>query len=435
MKLFSFGKVILLSAFLFQARDGFSENQNETGFVPIFDGQSLNGWKLMDRNGLGYAVTNGIIFCARGGGGNLFTEKEYEDFILRFEFRLEAGSNNGIGIRAPYEGDAAYLGMEIQVLDDTTKKYGTLRPEQHHGSIYDVVAAKVGFQKPVGEWNVEEITAQGRHIKVVLNGTTITDANLNDVADSEILQRHPGLFRERGHIGFLGHNDYVEYRNLRVKELPVSHRDNIPPSGFVALFNGKDLTGWKGLGATPPKRAKMSAAELAAAQKKEDENMRSHWKVEDGVLVFDGQGKNLCSEKDFSDFELMADWKIEPKGDSGIYLRGCPQVQIWDYTDTGGKKDHSVGSGGLHNNLKNPSTPLQRADHAIGQWNHFRILMTGEKVHVFLNNELVVTNTTLENSWERDKPVYPTGPIELQNHHDPLYFKNIYVRELLPKTN
>ncbi|MGI8966782.1 MAG: 3-keto-disaccharide hydrolase, partial [Limisphaerales bacterium] len=306
---------------------------------------------------------------------------------------------------------------------------------QPHGSIYDVVAAKVGFQKPIGEWNVEEITAQGRHIKVVLNGTAITDANLNEVSNPEILQRHPGLFRERGHIGFLGHNDYVEYRNLRVKELPVSHSDNSPPAGFVALFNGKDLTGWKGLVATPPKRAKMSAAELAAAQKKEDENMRSHWKVTDGVLVFDGQGRNLCSAKDFADFELTAEWKIEPKGDSGIYLRGCPQVQIWDYTDTRGKKDHSVGSGGLHNNLKNPSAPFQRADHSIGQWNHFRILMMDDKVHVFLNDQLVVTNTTLENSWERDKPVYPAGPIELQNHQNPLYFKNIYVRELHPKTN
>ncbi len=404
----------------------------EPGFVPIFDGQTLNGWKLMGRNGPGYGVTNGVIFCAHHGGGNLFTEKEYEDFILRFEFKLEPGSNNGIGIRAPYEGDAAYMGMEIQVLDDNVTKYGPLRPEQHHGAVYDVFAPKVGSQKPPGEWNTEEITAQGRHVKVVLNGNVITDADLNSVTNSEKLQHHPGMLRPRGHIGFLGHDDYVEFRNLRVKELPVSHPDNTPPPGFKALFNGKDLNGWKGLVGNPAKRAQMSPGELAAAQKKADQRMRDHWHAVDGLLNYDGHGDNLCTSRDYGNFEMWVDWKITADGDSGIYLRGCPQVQIWDPNSKNGKRDHSVGSGGLHNNLLkgNANIPTHRADNPIGEWNKVRILMTGDKVTVYLNDELVVHNVTMENSVARGSPLYPLGQIELQNHKDPLWFKNIYIREL-----
>ena len=200
--------------------------------------------------------------------------------------------------------------------------------------------------------------------------------------------------------------------------------DNTPPEGFTALFNGKDLTGWKGLVANPPARAKMTPEQLADAQKKADEQMQENWKVEDGVIVFDGKGSNLCTAKDYGNFELYVDWKILPKGDSGIYLRGSPQVQIWD------AGSRTEGSGGLFNNKDNPSKPLKCADKPVGEWNTFRIKMEGDKVWVWLNGELVVDNVTMENYWERDKPIYPTGAIELQNHGNTLYFKNIYVREL-----
>src|SRR5436190_18634402 len=110
----------------------------EKGFVSLFDGQSLNGWKLVDKKGDGYGVTNGVIYCARGGGGNLFTENEYSDFVLRLDFKLEEGGNNGVGIRAPLSGDAAFLGMEIQVLDDTAPKHAHIQPGQYNGSIYKV---------------------------------------------------------------------------------------------------------------------------------------------------------------------------------------------------------------------------------------------------------------------------------------------------------
>jgi len=199
---------------------------------------------------------------------------------------------------------------------------------------------------------------------------------------------------------------------------------NVPPEGFTALFNGKNLDGWKGLVGNPVTRAKMSADELKAAQAKGDESMREHWKVADGALVFDGKGDSLCTAKDYGDFELYVDWKIKEKGDSGIYLRGSPQVQIWD------PKFNPVGSGGLYNNQKNPSTPLVVADNPIEEWNTFYIKMVGENVTIKLNGKLVVDNVVLENYWERDKPIYPTGQIELQNHGNTLWFRNIYLREL-----
>src|SRR5258708_22242670 len=144
----------------------------EPGFTSLFNGKNLDGWTLVGGVGPGYTVENGVLVCPANGGGNLLTKAEYRDFVLRLEFRLAEGANNGVGIRAPLEGDIAYTGMEIQILDHDAAVYrGKLRPAQYHGSIYDVVPAQTGFLKKTGEWNQEEITADGRHIKVVLNGT------------------------------------------------------------------------------------------------------------------------------------------------------------------------------------------------------------------------------------------------------------------------
>lgn len=204
-----------------------------------------------------------------------------------------------------------------------------------------------------------------------------------------------------------------------------------PPEGFVSLFNGKDLTGWKGLVANPEKRAQMSAEELAVAQKEADERMRAHWKVVNGELMFDGEGDSLCTAKDYADFEMYVDWKILEGGDSGIYLRGSPQVQIWD---TEFKDYHRLGadkgSGALWNNKDNPRFPLVKADNPAGEWNTFYIKMVGDRVTVKLNGKLVTDNVVMENVWNREKPIYPTGQIELQNHGNTLWFRNIYIREL-----
>jgi len=404
----------------------------EAGFVSLFDGKTLNGWTMVNPRGGGYGVTNGAIFCAAGGGGNLFTKREFSDFVLRLEFKLEAGGNNGVGIRAPLEGQASSLGMEIQVLDDQARKHANIQPWQQNGSVYGIIPATNGLAK-IGEWNRYEITARGRRIKVVLNGRTIVNGNLNHVRDPEVIRKHPGMFRDRGHIGFLGHDDFVQFRHIRIRELPVSESDNVAPAGFTRLFTGDDLSGWKGLLAppndNPARRAVVSKDELASLQAAANESMRQHWKVENGSIAFDGKGLSLCTLNDYHDFELLADWKIPPRGDSGIYLRGSPQVQIWE-PNSPGQFNPPEGSGGLYNNQKGPRHPLKSADRPVGEWNRFRIVMTGEKVHVFLNGELVVNDVTLENYWERDKPIYPSGQIELQNHGGPLWFKNIYIREL-----
>ena len=192
----------------------------ESGFTSLFDGKTTDGWQLVRGHGPGYVVKDGILVCPKEGGGNLFTAKEYGDFIFRFEFKMEPGGNNGVGIRAPLEGDAAYAGMEIQILDHDHAMYkGKIKPSQHHGSVYDVIAAKADALKPVGEWNSEEIRIKGGKIKVTLNGKVITEGDLTKVTDPAVLKKHPGVQRKSGYIGFLGHGSHVEFRNIRVKEL------------------------------------------------------------------------------------------------------------------------------------------------------------------------------------------------------------------------
>lgn len=208
--------------------------------------------------------------------------------------------------------------------------------------------------------------------------------------------------------------------------------DNVPPPGFTALFNGKDLAGWKGL-VEFPKREKLTPEQLAKAQADADAKFLPHWTVKDGVLHYDGKGNSLQTAKDYGDFELYVDWKIGPKGDSGIYLRGQPQVQIWEPNASKAALDKDgkyLGSGGLFNNRNNPSKPIKPADKPVGEWNTFHIIMKGDRVTVFLNGEKVVDDTPLENYWARGKPLPAAGPIELQHHGNPLQFKNIYVKEL-----
>ncbi len=198
--------------------------------------------------------------------------------------------------------------------------------------------------------------------------------------------------------------------------------------GFVSMFNGKDLTGWKGLVGNPITRAKMDSKTLAKKQKEANQKMLVNWSVKNGTIAFSGKGANLCSEKDYGDFEMIVDWRITKHGDSGIYLRGTPQVQVWDTSrvDVGAQ----VGSGGLYNNSKGISKPLMVADNPVGDWNTFYIKMIGANVTVHLNGELVVDNVPLENYWDRKLPIFPTGAIELQAHGTDLAFRDVYVREI-----
>ncbi len=191
----------------------------QTGYVPLFNGEDLSGWQLRRDDRGGYKVENGSLVCPADGGGYLFTDKQYDDFSFRFDFRLEPGANNGIAIRSPLvDAKPAYEGMEIQILDN--RGYDkAIKPTQYHGSLYDVVAARRGALKPAGQWNVQEIRCLGRRITVTVNDIPILDTNLDEIQDPAVLKKHPGLLRTSGHIGLLGHGSRVEFRNLRVKEL------------------------------------------------------------------------------------------------------------------------------------------------------------------------------------------------------------------------
>ncbi|MGX1929775.1 3-keto-disaccharide hydrolase [Flagellimonas sp. 2504JD4-2] len=194
----------------------------DDGFVELFNGKNLDGWI---GNKSSYRAENGSIIVdpnGGGSGGNLFTEDQYSNFIFKFEFQLTPGANNGLGIHAPLEGDVAYVGKELQILDNTAEKYSKLKPYQYHGSVYGVIPAKRGFLKPVGEWNEQVVTVKGSKIKVVLNGTVIVDGDFQEASEYGTMDNneHPGLQRTTGHIGFLGHGDVVRFRNIKIKELP-----------------------------------------------------------------------------------------------------------------------------------------------------------------------------------------------------------------------
>jgi len=214
--------------------------------------------------------------------------------------------------------------------------------------------------------------------------------------------------------------------------------DNVAPEGFTRLFNGKDLTNWKGVMLRPfdkpHKRAELTPEKAAELQKKADEVMKAHWTVTDkGELFFDGKkgGFSLATAKQYGDFEFHVSWKIKEHGDSGIYLRGLPQVQIWD-TESPKCQRHGAakGSGGLWNNPKEGKWPLVNADKKVGEWNHFFIRMVGNKVSIWVNGKQTVKEAPLVNLWQKGKPIPVKEQLELQCHGDPIWFKNIYIKEL-----
>lgn len=434
-------------------------------WVDLFNGRDLTGW-TGDVDG--YVAEDNKLVCKKGGK-NLRTQESYSDFVFQFEFKLEESGNNGVGIRVPKDGHPAKDGMEIQILDHDgarysgdavmangkTRKLSWLKPWQYHGSIYGIVPSRTGYLKPVGQWNSETIMAIDDHIIVIVNGAVVVDAFLDQTTPVDG-GSHPSMKNKSGHLVLAGHNDRVEFRNLRVADfskptpLPKSPADNTPPAGFVSLFNGKDLSNWKGLAhKNANERRKLTGDALTTAQETADENMRQHWSVVDGVLTYDGEGQSLCTANDFGDFELYIDWKIPSGADSGIYLRGTPQIQIWDpwnvqkHADkaapssteafvTNYKNGQNLGSGGLWNNKRWRNSPTSLADKPPGQWNTFFIRMVGDQVSIWLNKKQIVDRVKLENYWDKSglTPIPRADQIELQHHGSELYFKNIYIREL-----
>ena len=448
----------------------------EEGFVSLFNGKDLTGWEGATAM---YGVNPkepGVLQCfpdrklPKGQRGDLVTVKEYGNFVLRFEFQMPPNGNNGLGLRIDKpNADAAYHAMcEVQLLDDggpwyydEAAKKDKLKPYQFTGSAYGILPCKrdnVGkmnagkakecapggsYLRKAGKWNFMEVRAIGTELEVYLNGYLITKGDMaafKGDGDTPDGHPHPGLHNRRGKLGWLGHGHNVKWRNIRIKELPDGAKmgDVCPatptPEGFTPCFTGKadDLSAhWKGVTteggfdnpivrqrATPEKRAEMQA--------KADALVPQHWHVRNGTLFFDGfkGGYSLATKRDYKDFELWADWRLlAENGDSGLYLRGSPQVQIWDARLYG-------GSGGLYNNQKHPSKPLVSADRQVGDWNRFYVRMVGDKVTVRLNGQTVVDNVPLENYWNRKQPIFPIGQIELQCHGDPIEWRNIFIREL-----
>ncbi|RIK76583.1 MAG: DUF1080 domain-containing protein [Planctomycetota bacterium] len=211
----------------------------------------------------------------------------------------------------------------------------------------------------------------------------------------------------------------------QVTAVTLAEELNQPPQGFTAAFNGEDLSGWKGGSTVDPR--KISPEQQA----KWDADIPKHWKVDNGEIVNDGHEPHLVTDKDYGDFELWIDWKLAPKGDSGVYLRGCPQVQLWD---PGNEEAHQhgsdKGSGGLWNNQQHERFPTQVADKPVGQWNRMYVRMVGQYVTVVLNDKKVVDNVVLENYYDRSMPVFKSGPIHLQTHGSETRFRNVFVREI-----
>ena len=298
------------------------------------------------------------------------------------------------------------LRKALQIARTPAQKEQIVKQITRAGTFTGLIAAGKLLDDP--DTNVQQAAVQAVQT-IALNhpefyGTVITDL-LNR---SMQLNKHPEAAYQK------------EAVTKHLAELP---RDN----GFVSMFNGKDLTGWKGLVEDPITRSKMTPKELAQKQAKADEIMRRDWVVKEGVLAYQGKGyENLCSQKMYGDFELYLDWKIDPKADAGIYLRGSPQVQIWDTA----LPNAQVGSGGLYNNQKNPSHPLKVADNPVNEWNTFYIRMEGDKVTIYLNGQLVTDHTILENYWNRSLPIFTEESIELQAHTTRAEYRDLYVREI-----
>lgn len=426
----------------------------------LFNGKDLAGWQGDTEQ---YVVEDGVLVCQKGAKV-LETKEQYSDFVFQFQFKLTESGNNGLGIRVPSGQNAAYAGMELQILDHSGKRYISetkdgkkltwLKPWQVHGSIYGVFPAKTGYLKPVGEWNEQTVICIEDHIKVLLNGAVILDAYLDKLTPVDG-RPHSGLKSRKGHIQFCGHSDHVEFKDIRIADFAPSapmlkdNPDNTAPNGFKTLFNGKDLEGWKGLAhKNANERRALKGKALTEAQAAADEVMKEHWSVLDGVLTYDGKGQSLCTNKDYGDFEFYVDYKIPPGADSGIYLRGTPQIQIWDPWDartkdgstpstpedwvTAYRTGRNLGSGGLWNNRQASNRPLANADKKPGQWNTFLVRMVGDRVSIWLNGKQVVDRTVLENYWDKTRttPLPRADQIELQHHGSELFFKNLYIREL-----
>ena len=409
------------------------------------------------------------------------SKDEYRNFVLRFEYKHVDNFFGGIEIRTPSysetqnnnKGWPHYDGMcSIPIIDDEGSDFydkangcDRLKAFQYTGSIYGISPARRdnvekqiwgrdklfatggSYARKHENWNFMEIKVVGSTIEVFLNGQQINKCDVSAYGENDVTpdgHKYAELSRKCGHIRFTRFAEgRLMLRNVRVLRLPdnVKAGDVIPanlrdcPLGFEQYFTGyeSDLGMWKGVTTeeqfdNPITRQLANQAKRKKMQKIADDAMRQHWFVRNGSLFFDGfrGGYSIATIKDYADFEMWVDWRIMSfNADSGLYLRGSPQVQIWD-----AHNQWHIGSGGLFNNKQNPDNALKIADRPIGDWNRFHIVMKGDKVTVWLNGELVVDNVTMENYWDRRRAIFPCEQIELQCHGDPVEWRNIFIKRL-----
>lgn len=393
---------------------------------PLFNGKDLSGW-----TGAGYVVEDGAIVCTPQGR-NLVSEATFSSFILDFDFKLPPGGNNGLGIYYPGQGDSAYTGMELQILDNTAPQYKDLKDYQFHGSLYTLApAAKTGL-KPVGEWNHQRVSVIGPAIMVELNGTIILRTNLDDI--NKQFPDHQGAKRRAGHLAWLGHGDRVAFRNIRIAEIaPAANEPQVKAGGFTQLFDGKSLAGWKHGTGNP-----------------------DNWTAIQGILKHNGKKgdiNDLWSEKEYGDLTLVFDWRWSGRGplmqrpilladgtekknpdgksvtveveelDSGIYLRGNSksQINLWNWPAGSGEVYGYRTAGDSSAETRAAVTPKVKADRPLGEWNRMMIVLKGEVLSVTLNGQVVIENAKL--------PGVPArGAIALQHHGGAIDFANIWIK-------
>jgi hypothetical protein len=365
----------------------------DNGFVSLFNGKDLTGWKLSDDGNMAdWGVDDGILHTSGHGRSWLLSDKEYGDFELRLDFKLSEKGNSGVALHSARKGNPAVVGMEIQLLDDSwyKKNFKDLRPTQLTGAIYGSIPPSRDALKPMGEWNSLRIIANRSRVTVELNGVRITDADLDEHRDKAA--KHPGLLNEYGHIGLQSHDGRVEFRKIEIKELsaakseaPQVAKPEAPPvvnaaaeeKSFVPLFNGKDLTGWK----THPKQP-------------------GGWAVEDGCLVGRSATQNhlFSTRGDYEDFHLKAEVRINKFGNSGIYFRGtfgldrAPFPSGYEAQICHSFPKPNVPLTGSLRGLSNVVKPLVRPDEwftmdVIAEGNHFIIKVNGNVTADFVDKE------------------------------------------------
>jgi len=396
----------------------------DDGFVPLFGGDSLDGWKVSDWSnvrtpqrveGTPWRIEGGVLYGLNKRTW-IISPRQYGDFVLKLDSKISKGSNGGIGLRFPPAGDPAYKGMEIQVVDDRVYYGGSARTEQCTGSIYDEIAPSKVATNPVGQWNSWEITARGSRVTIVLNGEKIIDADLSRETKAR-QQKGPALAERplKGHIGFQNLNGTITLRNIMIKRLDGGDGE------FVPLFNGKNLDGWVNVNCAP-----------------------ETWTVRDGMIICTGIPTGvLRTKKQYENYILEVEWRhMKKRGNAGLFIHsdaltapGQPftrsiEVQILDGRNTENYTSHgdvfAIHGASMKPDKPHPggwmrSLPSERRCKPAGEWNHYRIESRDGTVALVVNGKVVTRGSLL-------KP--RKGYICLEAEGSEVHFRNIRICEL-----